>query len=117
MQDYEDFTRTFAGVGKASAARLSNGRVQLVHVTVAGEDNIPIAPDSDLLKNLAKALRQFGDPRQPLQVRTRQRRFLVVAAEVKLLADYPGRRSSRRSAPRCSTPSVSPAGISGRTRY
>jgi len=87
-QDYEDFTRTFAGVGKASAVRLSNGRVQLVHVTIAGEDDIPIGTDSDLLKNLETALRQFGDPRQPLRIEGRRRTFLVVQAEVKLLPDY-----------------------------
>jgi hypothetical protein len=88
VQDYEDFTRTFAGVGKASAARLSDGRVQLVHVTIAGEDDIPIGPYSDLLANLEDALRRFGDPRQPLRVERRQRTFLVVEAEVKLLPDY-----------------------------
>jgi hypothetical protein len=88
VQDYEDFTRTFAGVGKASAARLSDGRVQLVHVTLAGEDDIPIADDSDLLQNLETALRQFGDPRQALRIARRQRTFLVISAEVKLLPDY-----------------------------
>jgi hypothetical protein len=88
VQDYEDFTRTFAGVGKASAVRLTNGREQLVHVTIAGEDDIPIADNSDLLKNLAVALRRFGDPRQPLRVEVRQRTFLVIQAEVLLLPDY-----------------------------
>jgi baseplate J-like protein len=88
VQDYEDFTRTFAGVGKASAVLLPSGRGQLVHVTIAGEDDIPIADNSDLLKNLPAALRQFGDPRQPLQAVVRQRTFLVVQAAVRLLPDY-----------------------------
>jgi len=88
VQDYEDFTRTFAGVGKASAVPLSDGRVRLVHVTLAGEDDIPIRPDSDLLLNLEAALRKFGDPLQPLRLAVRQRAFLVVQAEVRLLPDY-----------------------------
>lgn len=88
VQDYEDFTRTFAGIGKAKAARLSDGRVELVHVTVAGEDDIPIAPDSELLQNLEAALRRFGDPRQPLLIEVRERAFLVVEAEVRVLPDY-----------------------------
>jgi predicted phage baseplate assembly protein len=88
VQDYEDFTRTFAGVGKASAVLLPSGRGQLVHVTIAGEDDIPIADNSDLLKNLPAALRRFGDPRQPLQAVVRQRTFLVVQAAVRLLPDY-----------------------------
>lgn len=88
VQDYEDFARTFAGVGKAQAALLSDGTVELVHVTIAGEDDIPIATDSELFQNLEAALRRFGDPRQPLLVEVRERSFLVVEAEVKVLPDY-----------------------------
>jgi hypothetical protein len=88
VQDYEDFTRTFAGVGKASAVPLSDGRVRLVHVTLAGEDDVPIREDSDLFLNLEAALLRFGDPLQPLRLAVRQRAFLVVQAEVQLLADY-----------------------------
>ena len=57
VQDYADFARTFAGIGKASAARLSDGRRQLVQVTIAGADDIPIDPTSDLFQNLLIALR------------------------------------------------------------
>jgi Baseplate J-like protein len=88
VQDYEDFARTFAGVGKASAARLTDGRVQLVHVTIAGEDDIPILEDSDLFRNLEAALRQFGDPRQPLRLEVREAAFLFLQAKVRVLPDY-----------------------------
>ncbi len=88
VQDYEDFTRTFAGVGKASAVSLSDGRVRLVHVTLAGEDDIPIREDSDFFLNLEAALLRFGDPLQPLRLAVRRRAFLIVQAEVRLLADY-----------------------------
>ncbi len=88
VQDYADFARTFAGVGKTSATRLSDGRVQLIHVTIAGEDDIPIREESDLFLNLEEALLRFGDPRQPLQLALRRRSFLVVQAEVRVLPDY-----------------------------
>jgi hypothetical protein len=88
VQDYADFARTFAGVGKASATRLSDGRVQLVHITIAGEDDIPIREDSDLFLNLEEALWRFGEPRQALRLELRQRSFLVVEAEVRALPDY-----------------------------
>ncbi|HEV7515384.1 MAG TPA: baseplate J/gp47 family protein, partial [Thermoanaerobaculia bacterium] len=88
VEDYADFARTFAGVGKASAARLSHGRVQLVHVTIAGEDDIPILESSDLFVNLGLALRRFGDPRQPIQVALRDRRLLAISAGVRILPDY-----------------------------
>jgi hypothetical protein len=89
VQDYADFARTFAGVGKASAARLSDGRRELVHVTIAGADDIPIAETSDLYQNLHLAFQQFnGDPFQPVQLAVRKLKLLVVVAKVRLLQDY-----------------------------
>lgn len=89
-QDYADLARTFAGVGKASAQRLSDsfGRRQLVHVTIAGADDIPIDPPSDLYRNLVLALRAFGDPDQPVQVDTRELLLLVMSARVFLQPGY-----------------------------
>jgi hypothetical protein len=88
VQDYADYTRTFAGIGKASSARLSDGRRQLVHVTIAGADDIPIDPTSDLYHNLLIALRQLGDPDLPVQVETRELIVLVLSANVRLATDY-----------------------------
>jgi hypothetical protein len=87
-QDYEDFTRVRAGIGKASAARLSDGRRELVHVTIAGADDIPIEKSSDLYRNLVKALRDFGDPHQPVQVKLRELMLIVISANVRILPDY-----------------------------
>jgi predicted phage baseplate assembly protein len=86
--DYADFARTFAGIAKASAARLSDGQRRLVHLTVAGADDIPIATTSDLYRNLNKALRDFGDPQQPIQVALRTFLLLVIEARVRILPDY-----------------------------
>ncbi len=87
-QDYADFARTFAGIGKASAVRLSDGRRQLVHVTIAGADDIPIEKTSDLYRNLVKALRDFGDPYQPIQVAVRELLALVISAKVRVMPDF-----------------------------
>ena len=88
VQDYEDFARTFAGIGKASSARLSDGHRQLVHLTIAGVDDIPIAEDSDLYRNLVQALQQFGDPHQPLRVEVRELILLIISARIRVLPDY-----------------------------
>jgi hypothetical protein len=87
-QDYADFARTFAGVGKASAARLSDGRRQIVHVTIAGVDDIPIDKTSDLYKNLRQALHKFGDPYQAIQLDARALMALMISANVGILPDY-----------------------------
>ncbi len=88
VQDYADFARTFAGIGKAAAARLSDGRRRLVHVTIAGADDIPIDEHSDLYRNLRQALLRFGDPYQPIQVAVRELLLLVMSANVRILPDY-----------------------------
>ena len=87
-QDYADFARTFAGIGKASAARLSDGQRQLVHLTIAGADDIPIEKTSDLYRNLVKALHDFGDPYLPIQVEVRELLALILSANVRVLPDY-----------------------------
>jgi predicted phage baseplate assembly protein len=86
--DYADFSRTFAGVGKAVAARLSDGRRQVVHVTIAGEDDIPIDDTSDLFRNLGDALHRYGDPFLPVKLAVREQLVLVMSARVKVQADY-----------------------------
>lgn len=86
--DYADFARSFAGIGKASAARLSDGRRQLVHLTIAGVDDIPILETSDLYRNLIEAIETLGDPHLPVQICTRAVRLLVIGAKVALLPDY-----------------------------
>jgi predicted phage baseplate assembly protein len=88
VQDYADFTRTFAGIGKASAASLSNGQHQLVHVTIAGADDIPIDENSDLYNNLLQAFRNLGDPYRPFKVDSRELKLLVIKARVSINADY-----------------------------
>jgi predicted phage baseplate assembly protein len=86
--DYANFSRTFAGIGKASATRISDGRRLMVHVTIAGAEDIPIDPTSDLYQNLVQALHQFGDPALAIQVAVRKLKLLVISAGVSLLADY-----------------------------
>jgi predicted phage baseplate assembly protein len=86
--DYAEFARTYAGIGKATAVRLSDGRRQLVHVTIAGAGDIPIDQNSDLYNNLIQSLLNFGDPHQPLQVCVRKVQLLVIAAGVQILPDY-----------------------------
>ena len=88
VQDYADFARTFAGIGKAIATRLSDGRRQVIHVTIAGADDIPIETHSDLYQNLRRALRDFGDPFQPIQLDVRELLLLVISAKVRLHPDY-----------------------------
>ncbi|HWU85744.1 MAG TPA: putative baseplate assembly protein [Kofleriaceae bacterium] len=86
--DYADFARGFAGIAEATARRTSDGRRQLLHLTIAGVDDAPIDPTSDLYRNLLAAFRKLGDPDLPVQVDLRELTTLVLSAGVKLLPDY-----------------------------
>ncbi|HEY9102443.1 putative baseplate assembly protein [Chitinimonas sp.] len=87
-QDYADFARTFAGIGKSAASRLYDRGRALVLVTIAGVDDIPIDPNSDLYLNLQIALRRFGDPSLPVRLAIRELLVLVLSANVRLKPDY-----------------------------
>lgn len=88
IQDYADFARTFAGIGKASAALLTDGRRRVVHITIAGADDIPIDKSSDLYQNLYEAFHKSGDPFQPIQIEVRELWILVISANVRVLPEY-----------------------------
>lgn len=87
VSDYADFASAYAGVGAAAARELSDGRQTVVHVTIAGIDDAPIAPDADLTANLRLALRALGDPNQDVHVAVRTLKALVVSARVRIDRD------------------------------
>lgn len=88
VRDYEDFARIFAGIGKASAIELSDGERRVVHITVAGDGDIPIAESSDLYQNLHQALLLAGDPFQPIILAVRELIFVIISANIRLSPDY-----------------------------
>ena len=88
VADYAAFTRGFAGIGKAHARELTDGRRQLVHVSIAGKDDAVIDETSDLYKSLVISLQRYGDPNLPVHVALRRARLLVISARVQLLPDY-----------------------------
>jgi hypothetical protein len=88
VSDYADFAHGYAGIGKASALRISDGRRREVYVTIAGAGDIPIDPTSDLYRNLVLSLQEFGDPSLPVSVGIRRVRLLVISAAIGLAPDY-----------------------------
>jgi len=88
VQDYEDFARSYAGIGKALALRLSDGQRDVVHISVAGIDDVPLERESDLFQNLLQALHDYGDPRLPVMMDVCERVLLLIKANVRLHPDY-----------------------------
>src|SRR5262249_45027270 len=88
VEDYADFSRLFAGVAKASAARLPTRHGFLVHVTIAGVDDIPIDPTRRLFPSLLSSPQQLGDPYLPVMLARRALSLLVISATVRIDLDY-----------------------------
>lgn len=88
ITDYADFTRAFAGVGKAAARFMPGKQQRRVQVVIAGADDAPIDANSDLFANLYAALHKFGDPYLPIEIVVRTRKALVISANVKIDPDY-----------------------------
>ncbi|MGW2517715.1 putative baseplate assembly protein [Streptomyces sp. NPDC001617] len=86
--DYEDFARSRAGIGRAAARELFDGRRRVLHVTVAGTDDVPLDGDSDTLNALRGALTEYGDPNLPVRVDVRELVLLLVSAKVKVAPDH-----------------------------
>jgi len=82
LTDYEDFARSFAGVGKAQAVDLWSGETHLVHVTVAGADGDPIDSDSNLFANLIAGINKARDPAQIVRVDSFARLLFNLEANV-----------------------------------
>ncbi|MFJ9866770.1 putative baseplate assembly protein [Streptomyces sp. NPDC101165] len=84
--DYEDFARSRAGIGRATARELFDGRRRVLHVTVAGTDDVPLTEDN--LRPLRGALTEYGDPNLPVRVDARELVLLLITAKVKLAPDH-----------------------------
>ncbi|MFE2028298.1 putative baseplate assembly protein [Streptomyces hygroscopicus] len=88
LRDYEDFARSRAGIGRAAARELFDGRRRVLHVTVAGVDDAPIGADSQVLRALRASLAAYGDTRLPVRVDVRELVLLVLVARVKVAPDH-----------------------------
>lgn len=82
LQDYEDFARAFAGIGKAAVTLLWTGEVQSVHLTVALADGSAPEDDSPTVATLRSALNQARHALRPVLVQGHIGRPFRVAAKV-----------------------------------
>jgi predicted phage baseplate assembly protein len=87
LDDYENFARAFAGIGKAQARALWSGERYLVHLTVAGANGEAVDVSSALYVSLVGAVAQARDPVQHVLLTSYQPLFFNIGASV--LVDQP----------------------------
>jgi len=62
LDDYENFTQAFAGIGKAQAVALWSGEIQLVAITAAMANGDPLDQSAPLYQSLLQAIDLAHDP-------------------------------------------------------
>ena len=86
LDDYEAFSRSFAGIAKALATWTWDGQGQRVLVTVAGTGGSDVGPD--LQNTLVGAMLKFGDPHVSIRVLPYRHASFRLEAYVKIDPDY-----------------------------
>ncbi len=87
VSDHAAVARSFAGIAKAAAERLARRSHPVVHVTISGQENVPIVPTSLLFRSLVQAFERLGDPALPIEVTVAPLAFLFIEAGVRIGAD------------------------------
>ena len=88
LADFEDFARTFAGIGWASASNLDDGRRPFVHLTVALVDGSPLDVDSETAQRLRTAIARVRHTDRRVVVSGHTPRRVDVVAAVRLDPAY-----------------------------
>lgn len=87
-QDYEDFARAFAGIGKAQAVALWDGRLERVHITVATASGNPLQSTDKTYTDLKAAIETLRDRARPFMLDSFDRRYFNLSARVRLNPRY-----------------------------
>lgn len=88
LQDYEDFARTFAGIAKAQAVWVWDGRKRSIFLTVAGPNGEVLEEDGPVIGALTESLRSYGDPFVPFTVRSFRPAFFRMQGTVTIASEH-----------------------------
>ena len=88
LKDYEDFARAFAGISKALATWVWDGKGYNVFITVAGPKGVAIEEKSQIYENLLTALQKSGDPFVKISIKSYKKTFFKIAGNIKISSGY-----------------------------
>lgn len=88
LQDFEDYSRSYAGIGKAQAASLYSQGRQLVHITISGEDGTDIPVTSKTFLNLVGAIDGARDTSQEVRVAGYEKLLFKLSAGLRMDTRY-----------------------------
>ncbi|MDJ0579761.1 putative baseplate assembly protein [Crocosphaera sp.] len=88
LEDFEDFARSFTGIGKAIATPIWQQGREIVHLTIATDTGETVPETSRLYSSLVTAIDQAKDPRQPVMIDSYQAIRFNVEAQLTLDPKY-----------------------------
>jgi predicted phage baseplate assembly protein len=86
LEDYENFSRSYAGVAKALATWTWDGRTRGIFLTLAASLGAPVS--NWLIADLITAIHAAGDPFVPVRAVSYQKRLFKVAGKIKVDPDH-----------------------------
>jgi hypothetical protein len=86
LEDYENFSRSYAGIAKALATWTWDGRTRGVFLTLAAP--LGAAVSSSLITDLITAIHAAGDPFVPVRAVSYQKALFRIAGKIKVDPDY-----------------------------
>jgi hypothetical protein len=88
LQDYEEFARAFAGIGKAFVTWTWSGQQRIVLLTAAGANGGDIPSDGTLYGNLLKAINLYSEPFASVLLYSYEPIFFRIAGSVTVKPDF-----------------------------
>jgi hypothetical protein len=86
LEDYENFSRAYAGIAKALAIWTWDGRTRGVFITVAGPLGAEIS--STLAQDLITTIHDAGDPFVPVRIESYQEALFRLSCQIMINPDY-----------------------------
>jgi predicted phage baseplate assembly protein len=83
--DFENYARSFAGIGKAKASEIWNGSELILHLTVASASGKRLDPKA--CENITKSIKRFKDPLINFKLDSFIRKPFSLTAKIKIRDD------------------------------
>jgi hypothetical protein len=88
LQDYEDFSLSFAGIGKARADLMWDGEQQVVYITIASASGDTVDESSDLFRNLSTAINKARHSNHKVIIESFNPLFFDIKVKVLVDSNY-----------------------------
>ena len=85
FSDFQNFARSFAGIGKAKASEIWNGNKTIIHISIASSSGQKLDPLT--YENLLKSIEKFKDPYIPFVVDSFIKKTFSLTAKIKVNKD------------------------------